>query len=232
MLISWSFFLTPAHRSHTLGRAASWKRLSDSLTWWNGLHHGPQTHTGPSRWVNLKIKFSRHGVFNPVKTWFTSKAGSKHGQKDRSFLLASAHPGERRGPRCPTYCTWGHSDLFSRIQVPARAQLFLFILSSSLSRSLFVLSGLEKLLSILIEHYHKDNKRQYQQFLSSVVSLGRQRDNIKGSTLISGEHVKPCNETSWNCLITAQEMKLQDDSLIKQWLRIFCLLSNTVRNAF
>lgn len=118
------FFLTPVHWSHTLGRAASWKRLSDSLTWWNGLHHGPQTHTGPSRWVNLKIKFSRHGVFKPVKTWFTSKAGSKHGQKDRSFLLASAHPGERRGPRCPTYCTWGHSDLFSRIQVPARAQLF------------------------------------------------------------------------------------------------------------
>ncbi len=100
------------------------------------------------------------------------------------------------------------------------------------SASLFVLSGLEKLLSILIEHYHKDNKRQYQQFLSSVASLGRQRDNIKGSTLISGEHVKPCNETSWNCLITAQEMKLQDDSLIKQWLRIFCLLSNTVCNAF
>lgn len=125
---------------------------------------------------------------------------------------------------------------FSWIQVPARAQLF-FIHSVLLtlllkSASLFVLSGLEKLLSILIEHYHKDNKRQYQQFLSSVASLGRQRDNIKGSTLISGEHVKLCNETSWNCLITAQEMKLQDDLLIKQWLKIFCLLSNTVCNAF
>lgn len=57
-------------------------------------------------------------------------------------------------------------------------------------------------------------------------------DNIKGTTLISGEHVKPCNETYWKCLITAREMKLQDDSLIKQWLRIFCLLSNTVCSAF
>lgn len=214
-----------AHWSHSLSTDTSWQCLCDPVTWRNALHHGPQTHTGPSGWVNLKIKFSRHGVFKPVKTWFTSKAGSKHGQKDRSFLLASAHPGERRGPRCPTYCTWGHSDLFSCME----AVLLTLPLKSA---SLFVLSGLEKLLSILIEHYHKDNKRQYQQFLSSVASLGRQWDNIKGSTLISGEHVKPCNETSWNCLITAQEMKLQDDLLIKQWLRIFCLLSNTVCNAF
>lgn len=81
--------------------------------------------------------------------------------------------------------------------------------------------------------------KAYQQFLPMEQSLKKKekkkkgrRDNIKGTTLISGEHVKPCNETHWKCLITAREMKLQDDSLIKQWLRIFCLLSSTVCNAF
>lgn len=97
----------------------------------------------------------------------------------------------------------------------------------------YLLLGLEKLFSIPGSYYDEDNKGVYQQFLPMERSLKKSwRDNIKGTTLISGEHVKPCNETYWKCLITAREMKLQDDSLIKQWLRIFCLLSNTVCNAF
>lgn len=73
------------------------------------------------------------------------------------------------------------------------------------------------LFSILGSYYGEDNKRR----VSTVPSNGTEfkkagRDNIKGTTLISGEHVKPCNETYWKCLITAREMKLQDDSLIKQ----------------
>lgn len=60
-------------------------------------------------------------------------------------------------------------------------------------------------------------KGVYQQFLPTEREFKKAgRDNIKGTTLISGEHVKPCNETYWKCLITAREMKLQDDSLIKQ----------------
>lgn len=60
-------------------------------------------------------------------------------------------------------------------------------------------------------------KGVYQQFLPTESEFKKAgRDNIKGTTLISGEHVKPCNETYWKCLITAREMKLQDDSLIKQ----------------
>jgi len=97
----------------------------------------------------------------------------------------------------------------------------------------YLLLGLENLFSILGLYYNGDNKGMYQQFLPMERSLKKScRDNIKGTTLISGEHVKPCNETYWKCLITAREMKLQDDSLIKQWLRIFCLLSNTVCSAF
>lgn len=82
-----------------------------------------------------------------------------------------------------------------------------------------LLLGSETLFSTPVSYYDKDNKGVYQQFLPMKRSLEKKRrwrDNIKGTTLISGEHVKPCNETYWKCLITAQEMKLQDDSLIKQ----------------
>lgn len=122
LFMSSFFIFNPA--CHTLGTAVLQQCLSDPLTHRNGLHHGPQTHTGPSGWVNLKIKFPRYAAFKPVKTWLTSKAASKHGQKDRSFLLASAHPGERRGPNWPTYRTRGHSDLFYRLRESARDQLF------------------------------------------------------------------------------------------------------------
>lgn len=90
-------------------------------------------------------------------------------------------------------------------QIPPPSPLFIV---GCRRRSLFSIPG---------SYYGEDNKRR----VSTVPSNGAEfkkagRDNIKGTTLISGEHVKPCNETYWKCLITAQEMKLQDDSLIKQ----------------
>jgi len=57
----------------------------------------------------------------------------------------------------------------------------------------YLLLGSENLFSTPCSYYDEDNKGAYQQFLPMERSFFF-KDDIKGTTLISGEHVKPCNK--------------------------------------